>query len=285
MFHKAGAEFVKAAPSVFKAWCRRAELRRLLAGGEVPCLAHCPRSGACNWPACSPALPAQLHPGCYLLSALWWPLSSVRAALISLTRRPRVWRCLLVRGTKASTARSATSATGVTQRSSCALKHGSCHPWLCVVRTWLIVDLGHLGRSALHCSSGGVTAKRHFWTYHFVSLVVSVHWRDSTAIETCHLWRTEILNGCFRRRSCFVVAPLAERAPWARYPPELRRQNCAPCQSPEVKFPVPVKASPAVTVQELDCGTSGVTSPKYKPIRELELASSGATQRQRRQPF
>lgn len=150
VFHKAGAEFVKAAPSVFKAWCRRAELRRLLAGGEVPCLAHCPRSGACNWPACSPALPAQLHPGCYLLSALWWPLSSVRAALISLTRRPRVWRCRLVRGTKASTARSATSATGVTQRSSCALKHGSCHPWLCVVRTWLIVDLEHLGRSALH---------------------------------------------------------------------------------------------------------------------------------------
>lgn len=29
VFHKAGAEFDKAAPSIFRAWCRRAELRRL----------------------------------------------------------------------------------------------------------------------------------------------------------------------------------------------------------------------------------------------------------------
>lgn len=103
------------------------------ARGEVPRRAHCPRPGACNWRACSPALPAQLHPGCYLLSTLWWSLSSVRAALIGLTRRPRVWRCRLVRGTKASTARSATNATGVAQRSSCAPKHGSFRSWLGVV--------------------------------------------------------------------------------------------------------------------------------------------------------
>lgn len=95
-----------------------------------------------------PGLPAQLHPG-YLLWALWWLLichAGRRAALIGLTRRPRVWRFRPVRGTKASTARSADdSAPGgplVLRSCSAAARRkmaGSCNPWpgvLSVLRTY-----------------------------------------------------------------------------------------------------------------------------------------------------